>query len=618
MNWMRKIMRDITQPEKSSELKKWQKKYVTARTDYSEALEEIKRYEKMYEGDRHVNRNPNKGGGMAPEVSLNVRNITFDLVESEVESSIPYPKIIPIHEEDVEAAKAVEAFLRYYIEKLHLRAKNDVQERTTPVAGGCYDFIEWDNTKKTHKTVGDLNVEGLHPEEVIPQPGVTSIEKMDYFFIRKLLTRDYIERRFGVSVKGEEPDSDLEDKTHEDVVELVTAYYRNKDNGIGLFRWCGDVVVEEMDDYEARYIKKCKKCGATVVGDVCEECGSKSFETVKDEMDHITVPINTGEVNPDGTPIIQHVEIELPYYKPHEFPIVLRKNISRYKSLLGFSDAAAIEDQQDTIKKLGSKANEKLLKGGSIMTLPEGLPIDTTDREFKLVRIKNPQQMSMISVQNCQADISKDLQYLEINYQWAKSALGITDAYQGKYDSSATSGTAKQYSINQAAGRLESKRVMKNEAYAKLYEKMFKYVLAYADQPIPINMPGKDGELEFSHFDKSDFIKFDDEGHPYWNDEFLFTIDATSTLLTNQEAMWQQIDMKYQSGAFGQPGTLESMQLLWLELERTNYPHAGEILAQIEKRIADQKEQALLQQQMNLPTPPMEGVTPNDMSEMQL
>lgn len=605
-------MRDVTRPEESKKLKEWKKRYTDSKAAYEQKLALMNTYGKLYEGDRHVNRNPNLGGGQSSEMSVNVRNIVFDLIESEVDSAIPYPKVIPIHAEDVEAAKNIEAFLRYEIDFLHLKAKNDVQERTTPVQGGSFTLVGFDNTKKTHCTIGDLSVEPLHPEQVIPQNGVTEIEKMDYIFVTSSETKDYIKRRFGKDVSHEESDVDTDDDKvkPEDIVTLVSAYYRNKDGGIGLFRWVGDVEVEDLEDYEARHIKKCKKCGATVLGDVCE-CGSKSFEVVVEENETITIPVFTGQQDLSGNPVFAQKTIEIPHYKPNEFPIVLRKNISRYKNLLGLSDAAAIEDQQDTIKKLGSKANEKLLKAGSVLTLPDDVEFEKNDREFKIVRIKDPSQISMIQVVTCQADTTRDLQFLETNYQWAKSSLGITDAYQGKYDSSAMSGAAKQYSINQAAGRLESKRVMKNESYAKLYEVIFKFALAYFDEPVAINMAGQDGELEFSHFDKTDYIKFDAEGTPYWNDEFLFTIDTTSTLLTNREAMWQQADQKLQSGAFGKLGDLRTMRLYWLEQERNGYPHAGEILAEVEKLLEMQKqEQAMMAQQQ------MMGGMPNEMPQM--
>ena len=608
MKWWKKLMRDVTNPEVSKTLKKWKEKYADARSKYKTVLDDMDRYENLYNGDRHVNKNQNNGVGYAQDVAINVRNITFDLIESEVDSAIPYPRVIPIHEEDKEQAKIIEAYLKAEIDKQHLKEKNDVKERITPVIGGSFDNVEWDNSIKTHCVVGDISVNGLHPKQVIPQPGVTKITEMDYIFITSKQSKDYIKRRWNVDVSGENPEvADGEDVV-EDIVDLITVYYKNEDGGIGLFRWVGDVEVEDLKDYEARYIKRCKKCGATVTGDTCE-CGSKSFEKVKEEMDHVKVPLPT-EIGIDGTPVFAFEEIELPYYKPGCFPIVLRKNISKYNSFLGFSDAAAIEDQQDTIKKLGSKINEKLLKAGSVMTLPRDLKIETNDREFKLVRVDNPQQIGMISVVTCQADVSKDMAFLETNYQWAKSSLGITDAYQGKYDSSATSGAAKQYSINQAAGRLESKRVMKNEAYANLYEMMFKFALAYADQPIPITLAGKDGELEFSHFDKADFLKQDSTGEWYWNDEFIFTIDTTSTLLTNREAMWNQADLKLQSGAFGPLADLRTMRLYWLEQERNGYPHAGEILNEVERMLAEQNEMAQAQAQM-LP----EGV-PNEMPQM--
>ena len=615
MKWWNKLMRDITKPEVSKKLKEWKKKYENAKNEYEANLNLMDVYDKMYEGDRHVNRNPNNGGGLSKVLAINVRNITFDLIESEVDSAIPFPKVIPIHKEDEEQAKILEAFLRGEIDKQHFKAKNDVQERTTPVQGGSFNIVEWDNSIKTHCAVGDLSVNDLHPKQVIPQEGVTELEKMDYVFIRQNQTKDYIKRRFGKDVSTEEGVAEDEDKPLENIVELVTVYFKNKDGGIGRYRWVGDVEIEDSEDYEARSIKVCKECGATVMGDECPQCGSKKFETQTDETDTISIPVQaTDEMgnpifNPDGTPAITLTEVELPYYKPGMFPLVLRKNISKYKSFLGFSDAAAIEDQQDTIKKLGSKINEKLLKAGSILTMPAGVNFQKNDEEFKILRIDNPQQLSMIQVLTCQADVSKDMAFLETNYQWAKSSLGITDAYQGKYDSSATSGAAKQYSINQAAGRLESKRVMKNEAYAKLYELMFKFALAYADQPIPITMSGNDGELEFSHFDKSDFIKFDADGKPYWNDEFLFTIDTTSTLLTNREAMWNQSDLKLQSGAFGPLGDLRTMRLYWLEQERNGYPHAGEVLAEVEKMLAQQNEAMAAQI-------PMEGEIPNEMPQM--
>jgi hypothetical protein len=601
MKWWKRMVEKIKNPEQNKTLMKWQERYQDAKSKYDEDITRMEERDGYYAGDRQVKGNPNSRDN-AKKLAINIRNISYELIESQVDSSIPRPKVTPIHPEDIEQAKTIEAALNNWIKTLNINELNDMQERTTPIQGASFSLVEWDTTKGYHCSLGDLEITDIHPRQMIPQPGVTSIEKMDYFFIRTPQTKEYVKRRFGKSVEDEE-ESDKEIRegvSSDDIVTVITAYYKNKENGIGLYRWCGDVELESFEDYQARHLEVCKECGRPKQGDVCE-CGSKKFVKRKDEM--TTVQLFNQEVTGidpmTGSPIVEEVEVdvEIPYYKPNEFPLVMRKNISKDRSFLGFSDVQVIADQQDTIKKLGSKINEKLLKGGSYVTLPEDLGIETTDEELKIIRVENPNQKALIDVITVQADTSQDRVTLEENYQWAKSALGITDSFQGKYDASAISGTAKQYSINQAAGRLESKRIMKNNAFAKMYELMFKFALAYADDPIPITSQGMNGELEFTHFDKRVFLKQDSHGDWYWNDEFIFEVDPTSTLLTNREAMWNQADLKLQSGAFGQLGDLETNYLYWLEQERNGYPNAGEIKKNIEQRLAEQKEMMQMQAQ---------------------
>lgn len=613
MKWWKRAARNMKNPEISKRLKTWQDRYETAKQQYADELSLMDTYEKYYNGDRHVKGNPNSNMP-AKKLAINVRNIVYELIESQVDSSIPMPKVSAVHAEDADKAKIIEEFLKNEMKTLHFKALNDMQERTTPIQGGDFILVEWDNSKGYHCTLGDLAVSEVHPRQVIPQPGVTEIEKMDYIFIRTSQTKEYVKRKYGVDVsEEEETDTELREGTStDDIVTVVTAYYRNPHGGIGLYRWCGDAELEDLTDYQARQIEVCKECGAVKEGDVCPQCGSKSFVKKKMETEMVSVSQSDGVDPVTGDTVLTSISVEVPYYTPDRFPLVLRKNISRDRYLLGCSDVGVIEDQQDTIKKLGSKINEKLLKGGSYVTLPAGLGIDTTDEECKIIRVDNPSQISMIQSITVQADVTQDRALLETNYSWAKSALGITDSFQGKYDSSATSGTAKQYSINQAAGRLESKRVMKNLAYAELYELMFKFALAYADQKIPISMQGKDGEQSFIHFDRKDFLKMDDAGEWYWNDEFIFDTDPTSTLLTNREAMWNQADMKLQSGAFGPLADLETNYLYWLEQERNGYPNAGEIKRVIESRLAEQKQQEQMMQQQLI----QQGGSQNEMSVM--
>lgn len=596
MNWLKRTMEQIKNPEATKKLKEWQSKYETAKSKYDDVLKDMDINEEYYEGTK-ISYGPNKNS-MAPKQAINVRNIVYELIESQVDVSVPMPKVTAIHAEDEELANKIEKFLENEVRYLDFKRLNDLQERIVPIQGGDFFLVEWDNTKGFHCNIGDLAVSTLHPRNVIPQAGVMDVAQMDYIFTRTAQTKEYVKLRFDKDVKTEE-ETDLDIRkgvASDDLVTVITAYYKNKDGGIGIFRWCGDVTLEDMEDYQARILEVCAKCGEPRRGNEteCEYCGSKKWKKEKDPTEKVHLFEEKIEINPltgEMQQTQEEKEIEVDYYKPDAYPLILRKNISRDRHLLGSSDVNAIRDQQETVKKLGSKINEKLLKGGSYVTLPRSLGVETTDEEFKVIRVENPADKALIDVITVQADCAQDRMVLEENYQWAKSTLGITDSFQGKYDSSALSGTAKQYSINQAAGRLESKRVMKNDAYSKLYEMMFKFALAYADQPIPVISTNTDGTLNYAHFDKKDFLKIDQAGVPYWNDEFIFETDPTSTLMVNREAMWNQADMKLQSGAFGVLGDLKTAYLYWLEQERNDYPHAAEIKRVIEERLAEQQQQ---------------------------
>ena len=619
MKWWEKMKNSVAKPEETKRLKSWKTKYENAKAKYSDCLDTMRLYDSYYEGSHAIR----KDNMEARKKATSVWNIVYELIESQVSSSIPMPKVTPVHEEDVELARRIEQFLTQAITRLDLKGLNDLQERTTPIQGASFMQVEWDSNKGTHCTDGDLSVSTVEPEQLIPQPGVDKIENMDYYFIRSSQTKAYVKRRWKKDVsKEEETDKEIRvEADSEDLVTVITAYFKNDEGGIGLYRWCGDVELEYLEDYEARFVDACTTCvdedGSPVLMEngVCPVCGKKHSKRVKDEMDTITTyaEVEMG-TTVDGRPFTKEtaVEIKLPYYKPSEYPIVIRKNISKKKSLLGCSDVEVIADQAEEVKKLNTKIDEKLLKAGSYVTLPEGKGVETTDEEMKIIRIETPAEKALIDVITLQADTTQDRIFMESSYNHAKSALGITDAFQGKYDASARSGTAKQYSINQAAGRLESKRVMKNRAFADLYKKMFKFALAYADQPIPINILGEGGQQTFSHFDKADFIKTDASGAYYWNDEFYFDIDETSTLQTDRAAMWNQNDIKLQSGAFGPIGQTDTMHLYWTEQARNCYPNAGEILRQVDEKLAREREQQMQMQQSQM----IQGGMPNEMPSM--
>ena len=590
-----------------NKLQVWQDRLSRARAEYQDTLNKMIEWNAYYDGTR-ISQNDTNGGRKAVRKSSNVRNIVYELIESQVDSTVPMPRVEAIHEEDKDLARNIEAVLRHEISLQSLQELNDLQERTVPIEGGSLWLVEWDPAAGTHCNLGDVKVTELHPKQVIPQPGVYELERMDYVFVQLAQTKEYIKERYGVDVSlaGEEqPEIRGDVGSCEDIVTQNIAYYK-KDGKIGMFSWVDDEVLVDMDDYQARRLEYCKDCGAVKTGPVCE-CGSRRFEEravteqpVPEGLDiprytepvEVTVTDVNGEavLDESGAPIVQMVseETKIPCYNPGMYPIILRRNVRKADSFLGGSDVAVVMDQQDAIKKMGSKIDEKILKGGSFITLPDGVNIETTDREFKVVRVKNANEKALIGVINVQPDVSKEMNALELNYQWAKSTLGITDAYQGKYDSSATSGTAKQFSANQAAGRLQSKREQKNIAFSRLYRAIFHYLLAYSDQPIPFSVKNPDGSTMYSHFNRWDFLKQDEAGEWYWNDEFIFTVDSSANTMTSRANLWEMLDLKYQAGAFGPLNDPQTPLRLWTMLEAAEFPYAAQVRALMAQYVEEQ------------------------------
>ncbi len=628
---------------KPDKLKEWDSKLETAKNSYGTTRNQIKTYYDYYEGTRDIMPDANTGRTVTKKAT-NVRNICYELVESQIDSSVPMPKVRAIHPEDDELARKIEQLLENKVRTAKLYTLNDAMERTVPILGGSYFHVQWDSNLGLHSQIGDVKVTEINPKKLIPQPGVVKFDDMDYFFIQESMTKKNVKRVYGVEVEDamcDEPELCL-DNTNSDLVNVNTAYYRNDHNGIGVYIWCDKYELLDLEDYESRYLDRCVKCGAVMQGGVCPICGGKKSEKKPEEYEELidAVEINVGldkdgnvkksSVSPYdeeqvpmvdelGNPItdqagqpqmeIKRTKKKIPYYKPNVFPVVLRKNISGQDKVLGDSDIKVVIDQQDTIKKLGTKVNEKLLKGGSFVTLPQGVQLETNGNELNIVRLNNAAEKALIDVLTMQPDVSKDENYIEMNYDWAKSALGITDSFQGKYDPSATSGTAKQYSINQSAGRLESKRTMKNEAYAELYKIMFKYWLAYADQATEITSTDSQGKPTHEVIDRKEFLRIDESGEFYWDDEFIFETDPSSTLMANREAMWSQNDLKLQSQAFGPLGDLKTLRTYWTLMKADGFPNAGKVLDIVEGQIAEQEamEQQMMQQQMAAQMPPEEA-----------
>lgn len=579
--------------KKRDAVERWIVKFEAALTAYTSVLDRMKERERIYRGENTIE--PIFDGDTA-KTTPHLRNVVAELIEAQTQSYYPFPKVSPMSEADVDFAKLIEDELRSEMDRMPFEEVNDMMERIVPVQGGAAYFVEWDSTARQGHGSGALRVTYLHPKQVIPQPGVyTDVEDMDYIFLILPQTKEYIRRRYGVSVEDESErfpeikaatDEVEQAQNENDMVSQIVVYFRSDSGAIGRASWVVNTPLEYTEEYQARHLKRCDECGKVVLSNdgVCESCGStkvsdsvERFEERYDELELFGGTVLRPGMNDD--PMVAAVNptpVMIPNYVPDIYPIVIQKNISDYGRFLGMSDVEKLESLQNMINRLELKIAEKICKGSTLVTLPPDAKITTEGgRDMVTIRLNNPADASYIGVHTLEGNISQDRVHLDAVYEEMKQAIGITDSFLGRRDPTATSGVAKDFAAKQSAGRLESKSVCKASAFGRLYEVMFKFLLAYADRPISVPYRADGGEIAYREFDKYKFLRMGEDGELWWNDEFIFSCDSASSLATNREAMWQEIRGNYTSGAYGDPNSNETRLLFWQKMDEQHYPGAA-------------------------------------------
>lgn len=585
----------------------------------------------------------------APEAPAEiVRNITYELIESQMSTTIPAPRVTPKRwsEGHGRCARRIKLLLEGVRDELPFEKMNDTEERLVPIHGASARVIDWDDSYKTHDTVGRASVKVLNMTYLTWQPGIYEIQDMDAIFVRDDTTRDDILQRYDVEWHDvEEAEAAPEAPDPDETVSVYTAWYRNEDGQVCKFVWSGGVVLEDVENYWARKKYVCKVCGERRELSEGEDgkcrCGGE-FEVMDDEYEELDrdIVLSDGRIIPaqspvyengrikredvevpleqDGAPVVdaqgvpimtmQSVPVmaptRLPWYLPDIYPVTIRKNTSRDGVLLGQSDCEFIRDQQQQINKLETNIHQKSMGAGVYPYMPENvsLALDKTINQV-VARLPEGVRAQQCGVLDFSVNTMHDQALSDRAREQAKATLGITASYQGQEDTTAKSGIAKQVQVQQAAGRLASKRVMKQAAYAEADEAIFKLNLAYADEPRPVSYVDEFGQVHYEAFNRYDYYEYDKKtGEWYVDDGYTFSCDATQGLETQSEARWQMIAADYQAGMYGDPASVSAKLAAWMARERAGYPDAHVQVEHFRElyRAEQQAIQAMQQQQQNM------------------
>lgn len=615
--------------DKENKLQFFKDLFENARGQQAALRDDFEKWSKQYKGDLTIDG--------SDEPALTGRNITYELIESQFSSYLPSTAVTPevYSERNDRNAKSIERLLKNKRNQLPFEKMNDIDERYSPIYGGSIWLVEWDNSIKTHNTVGDVKITCWSPSHFVGQPCIYDIDDMEYCFITFETTKEDLVRKYGVSIDvADDTESENGGETDETATVNV-CYYKNDEDKICQYIWSGDTELQDIEDYYSRKVYVCKNCGRRKELCTCDKPDYELQDDEYEELDHDIV-LSDGSVIPAASPVMKDGQVvmeesqqqailedgsvamdeingimipatvpvqvpklertKLPYYTPSKFPIIIRKNTSQEDSLFGQSDCEFIRPQQQAINKIESRILEKLMNAGVYPTAPEDYIGQFDNGLYKNVIKVGQGNYKLFGRIDLQVDLTQDISQSERLYQQSKRIMGITDSYQGQADSTAQSGKAKQIQVNQSAGRLDSKRKMKNAAYAEIDEVIFLYYLAYADEPRAMSYVDSMGRLQNAQFNRYDFIERDENGEYYYNTQYLFGTDLTGDVEQSRETIWSENRLNFQNGCYGNPQELETLLIYWQQMEKHHYPDARDMVERIRGIIEAQRQQ--LEQQL--------------------
>lgn len=583
--------------EKKNRLSFFSALYENAKNAYAPALMAMERNMAQYGGDDRID-------GSHETASI-VRNITYELIEGEISSVIPAPRVSAAvySEKNDRNAKSVEELCAMLRDLLPFEEMNDRDERYTYVYGGSVWFLEWDDTPLYGKRAGGVRVSCLPPHAFIPEPYVCEVDDMEYCFLRYMTTKDDLVRRFGVKPCDADratAEAESASASDESLVTVVVCFYKNEDGDVARFVFSGDVTLADEGDYYGRRRAVCRTCHASRADCKCEQ-PSFAYEAMTVERLSHDLLLSDGRVIPKASPAVDGSGFirrrggdavmettEIPYYRPRRFPIVLRRNVSKEGELFGESDAYAIRHQQQALNKVESRIMQKLMRAGVTPVVPDDAELTLTNAIFgQVLKTKPGESANAYGILDTTPSIQQDIMEAERLYLQAKRILGISDTFIGLDDVTAISGRAKEIQIAQASGRLESKRRMKNAAYARIDRIIFELYLAYGDDVYPIPYKDMLGRTHNALFNRYDFVEYTpDDGSYRYGDDYLFSVDTAGNMESQRETLWQKNLENLQAGTLGEPTATETLLRYWQTQERAHYPYARDNVEYFRERLS--------------------------------
>jgi hypothetical protein len=558
---------DIKQSDADQELlSKWQAKLEDAMQDHNTFRSKCAYNDEQYNGSRDTSGTTSKRPMSNKDVAVTkdakqVVNITFQLIESQIDITVPQPRVDELEKDDVDRKKMIEGKLKQFAESDEAKVIVAENERITKKNSYSIMKVCYDPDFDGHTYKGRTKVVNPHPVNVIFQKNCYRIKDMNHLWHIENRDIDNVCAEYGEEFRDElEIDGAkynyLEDlsgttsreSTSKNMLSVVETWYKDKEGDVNLFTWCNSVKLRHNKKF---FYKK----------DLIQRDG-KYYEIVSME-----------QYDEQGN-IIGYQDVEVVAKVPKEFPFIIQYNIPKEKSIRGKSDPEVISDQQEAIKKVLSNEQERLLKGNTkiITRKGSGLANKINNSITQCLETENP--TSDVYVIDMKTQDRQLKEFYNLMVSAAKDSLGVTDAGQGIIQNNQLSGRAIEQLSSNSTGRLAPKLFQKHIAFSQLYRKLYEFDIAFCDDKRPFKF-GEGATKQYGYFNKSQLIKQDSAGEWYYP-EFDITITTDSGIPKDPRFMLDFIN--------GSGNRMDNVEY-WTVAENIGITGASDILEMEKKKM---------------------------------
>ncbi len=593
-------------PEETLLLNLWHTKYTIAKGEYERQnanSTQVAIWRDAYKGTFYQ---LDSEGKPTKTLMKPFRKVAFEMVENKVNAFIPAPKMTPRYYPDITTVNATENLIKHELDRMLSENINDEAEHSVLIDSTVWFKVSWNPFDNTYERSGNPLVECCPIDKVFPQPGISNYKHLEYIFEEQTLTVAQCLDLFGREITS---------PNFNDVIPIVNCYYLTEDRYVGKFTWCdqNQIVLANDAEWGLRKRRRCNICKADVSFDnICPVCGSTSFsyqivteERLSEPLKYIENPYRSGSSNDpeqDHTQESPTEEIQegtiLPHYLLRQLPFIPYRRIGVPNSLYGISEVELLLENQDMINKFLNKAERKSAKSKAYVTKLKDTRITDAGEELSYIEIESPAEGSAIQVKQLQADITEEITMSQVLYDNVKSTSGVTNTDQGKADSTASSGYAKQLQMQASAQREKAPSMQRNLAFAGVYELVFKYLLAFTDETRSFVSVLPDGTNREEQWSKYMFLTKNGNGDYYYRDDFAWSVDNATSITQDRSAMWQLIDKDYVNGTLGSEiDPMRALLMFWTMKEQFGYPtakYAVSFLKDSVSHLPTQVEQALI------------------------